>query len=168
MKKFLYAILAVSTLAFASCTKEEDEIEIDVSKNGYLTKSYWQVTSVMVNPDFYAEGSFPTEEFTNLPLCFRDDIYEFTTDSKFIIDENHVKCNANNPQQKEYFYNIINSDKGFKVWSNPDDPDASLWFNGEIETFNIDKFTTTSYNVVNDKTIQTVTTYESIRRKPKK
>lgn len=167
MKKILLAIVALSIVGFSSCTKEEDEAAIDVSKNTYLTKSYWKVTSVMINNDYGNVASSATEEFPNLPLCFRDDNYAFTTDGQFIIDEIFVKCNANNPQQFQYFYSISNNDKSIKIWKDPNDPGASMWLDGEITTINIDKFLTTKYETINDKIKQTVTTYEVVKRKDK-
>lgn len=170
MKKVLLALSALIIVGFNSCTKEEDEVDIDVSKPSYLTKSYWEVTSVMVNPDYYNELSMATETFmVDSPLCFRDNIYDFASTTTFVVDELHLKCNANDPQQTTYFYSITNNDSQLKMWTNNDDPDGSIWFDGEIRTINIDKFTTTQYTYIpaTEKTVQTVVTYEANRRKPK-
>ena len=167
MKKLLLALSALLVVSFVSCTKEEDELDIDVSKPSYLVNNYWKVTEVEVNPDFENENSFLSSVYQNLPLCFRDNIYDFTTSTTLTIDESHVKCDANHPQLSYFHYLVSNNDKSLMIYTNPEDPGASTWFNGEITTINVEKFTTTEFKTIGNKIQQTVTTYEIDKKKNK-
>lgn len=153
MKKFLFAILAVA-LAFSSCTKEEDDNDIDVSKKAMITQGYWQMTSYKVQADYYDPEQFPVEQIETLDQCLKDNVWVFTSDKEMKIEENFMKCVITDPDVKYFFYEVYGNDTWIKIWSNPDDIDNSILYNGEIKTINADNFIikTTTYNSSNDKT----------------
>lgn len=169
MKKILLALSSFVLLFTASCTKEIDDRDVDVSKPVYLQESYWMLTSLIENLDYGNEESLDKEIFPFLDDCIKDNVYEFETKSDFSVAEHHLKCNASNPDKTNYYYSISNKDNYIKIWSNPDDIDNSIYMQGEITTINTKKFTikTVHYNESTTKTEMRLYTYETYLVKPK-
>mgnify|MGYP000886972399 CR=1 FL=1 len=140
MKKFLYAILAASTLFFSSCTKEEDDNKIDISKPVMLQRGYWQMTSYKVQANYYDPEQFPVEQIETLDQCLKDNVWVFTSDTELKIEENFMKCVITDPDVRYLYYDIYGSDTWIKIWSNPDDIDNSIVLNGEIKNISADEF----------------------------
>lgn len=167
MKKYLLAIAALALLALGSCTKEEDDADIDVSKSVYLVDGYWRMTSFLVNNDIDNEFSPTTETFEFLDGCIKDNVYTFNSKSSLTINEDRLKCNVNSPDEQQYYYSITEGDSYIKIWSNPDNPDASIFMDGTIETISVKKFTISKkyWNATTEKNVYRQTTYEMFLEK---
>lgn len=169
MKKILLALSSCVLLFTASCTKEIDDKDVDVSKPVYLQQSYWMLTSLIENLDYGNEESLDKETFPFLNDCIKDNIYDFESTSDFSVAEHHLKCNASNPDKTNYFYNITKNDGYIRIWSNPDDIDGSIYMQGDITTINTKKFTIKNvrYNESTEKNEMRLYTYETYLMKPK-
>lgn len=139
MKKIFYLLLASSTLFLASCTKEEDDIELDASNTALLQQEYWRMTSMTVNPDVDNDESFPQDSYQYLNACYKDNVWSFPNGTDAHMDEHYLKCNINDPQIHEYKYNIEN-DSYLRIYSNPDDRDNSIYIQGKITALTHDSF----------------------------
>lgn len=170
MKKVLLSISALFLIFLSACTKEVDDIDIDVSKDMYLYESYWQITSILQDLDHENELTSPIEIFFDMNQCYRDNIYFFETTDKFFIDESFLKCNAATPDVTTMYYDISNNDSYLKIWSNPEEPDASVYLDGTIKTVNIKKFLVEkiTYNTVTEKFEFRQYTFEASRPMDKK
>ena len=85
-------LLVVTMLVFAGCQKDDDppsNSELIVGKN-------WTITNYLVSEN----SSPPFDLFTTpgITNCTKDDIYKFSTDGKYIIDEGATRCYQNDPQ----------------------------------------------------------------------
>jgi len=167
MKKYILALLSISVLALNSCTKEEDDEDIDVSKSVYLVDGYWKLTSLLVNNDIDNELSPTNETFDFLDGCIKDNVYEFNSKTSMTIHEERLKCNANNPDKQDYYYSITNNDSYIKIWSNPDNPNESIFLDGTIQTISVTKFIVkkTYWNETTEKNVFTQHTYEMVLKK---
>lgn len=170
MKKVLLALSSILLLMTASCTKEIDDQDLDVSKPVYLQDSYWMLTSLIVDPDYGGDNSAPNETFPTLADCEKDNVFDFRTDTEYIVDESFLKCNANNPDQATYYYMITQNDSYIKIYSNPEDIDNSVLMQGEIETISIYKYTikVLTYDENTELTEMKLYTYEASKQKPNK
>jgi hypothetical protein len=92
MKNFTPLLCVIMLLVFAGCEKDNDppgSAELIVGKD-------WKITNYFVSEN----SSTPFDLFTtpNITNCTRDDIYKFSSDGKYIIDEGTTRCYQNDPQ----------------------------------------------------------------------
>lgn len=163
MKRILFLIsLAIGALSLNSCEKKMDEV--DVTKNAYLLDRAFQIKSIMFTGDFYAE--FPVYEDILIPKepCEKDDFYFFNNAGMGSYHDNFLKCSASAPDNYPIFFNISNEDTYITIYTNPDDPGASIKLQGKMETETIDKFIVTHnyYNEHTEKTEELIYTFEKI------
>jgi hypothetical protein len=169
MKKVLFSLSAILALFLSACTKEEDDVDIDVSKHVYLYDSYWMLTSVLHNNDYTNENS-PTIDITStFNQCELDNVYYFEPGGHLNFNESFMKCNANDPEERNYYYSISNGDSYFKSWTNAEDPDHSIFVEGKIITYNTKHFVveTMIYDPSTEKTEFFSRTYKATLQKTK-
>lgn len=139
MRKIFYLLLASSSLFLASCTKEEDDIDLDASNTALLQQEYWRLTSMTFNPDINNVESVIQDAFQYLNDCYTDNVWAFPNSTDVNVDEYYLKCNINDPQVHNYKFNIQN-DSYLRIYTNPDDMNASILIEGKIVTETHDKF----------------------------
>lgn len=133
MKK-LVLFLAAFSVFFASCEKsEEDKNPIDASKVRLLMDGYWQLTGFYLVEDIDGETpGFPIDLYTPMPGCEKDNIFKFTSSSTFMTYEMDSKCSMSAPDEYEWYYQLSQAEKHITMWSNVDDRENSIVFDGEI------------------------------------
>jgi len=97
-----------------SCSKDEKTtIEI-------LNAHPWKISSAVISPGITnpANGSIITDLLAFVGSCLADNVYSFTVDSKYVIDEGPTKCNASDPQLKTGNLTLSTDNKSFTVDGN--------------------------------------------------
>lgn len=99
MKKLV--LLLVVPFLFSACKKEESPNPNDPARNGVqfpgpkaaiLISKQWKLTDKVV---VYSNG-LPTEDFSNVPDCTKDNLISFAQNKKYTIDEAVDVCPGNN------------------------------------------------------------------------
>jgi Lipocalin-like domain len=96
IKKFGGIVVLGMIFFLGSCQKEKTKTEL-------LTGKTWKVSSIIVAPGFpNPNGGSPiTEMLTQMPACFKDDLWKYSNDKKYVIDEGASKCDPTDPQISE-------------------------------------------------------------------
>jgi len=137
MKKLLLIIVAATMVV--SCEKKEEII--DVSKTRYLMDGFWQLKASKLNPDINDENSVEMDQFPDLQLCLKDNVYKFWTPSQFTVYDGLVKCDVTQPDSLDYFWKFTDGKESYMiVYSNEEFPDESLYWHGEMTYLTIDTF----------------------------
>ncbi|MGV3588044.1 MAG: lipocalin family protein [Adhaeribacter sp.] len=85
-------VIILSLLTLVSCQKDNDppsNSELIIGKN-------WLITNYLVTED--KRPSYDLFAMPNITICTKDDIYKFSSDGKYIIDEGATRCFQNDPQ----------------------------------------------------------------------
>ncbi len=126
-----------------SCTKEEDDMDIDVSKPVLLADKYWQFYSYKIQWDANDPMQAPVEQFELLDQCQRDNFLIFYEDGTMAEFEHRIKCQLSQPDSTLMWYQVFNEDSRIKIWSNPEDPENSIFLQGRIRSHSIDTISIT-------------------------
>ncbi len=136
MKKLLLIIVAASM--FVACKKEET---IDVSKTRYLMDGFWQLKASTLNPDINDETSIDMDQYPDLQLCYKDNVYKFWTPSQFTVYDGLVKCDVTQPDSLDYYWKFTDTKESYiLIYSQVDNPDESLYWYGDMTYITIDTF----------------------------
>lgn len=140
MKKILtLALLAVSaSFSFTSC--EKDKEKIDVTKNAFLYERAWVLKSAVYTDDIDVEFPAYIDLYSTMEPCQKDDYYYFNTKNSGELHEYFIKCNEDNPNFIPFYFNITDNDSYITIYTNPEDPGASVIMSGIMTTPNIDEF----------------------------
>ena len=93
-------LLLLIPFLFTACKKEESPNPNDPAKNGehfpgpkasVLISKQWKLTDKVV---VYSNG-LPTEDFSNVPDCTKDNLISFTQNKKYTVDEAVDVCPGN-------------------------------------------------------------------------
>lgn len=94
------ALLLIVPFLFSACKKEESPNPNDPARNGthfpgpkasVIISKQWKLTNKVVE---YSNG-LPTEDFSNVPACTKDNIITFAQSKKYTIDEAVDVCPGN-------------------------------------------------------------------------
>ncbi|MBA3648064.1 MAG: DUF5004 domain-containing protein [Chitinophagales bacterium] len=86
---FLFVLLIIFSVG---CKKDK------VSNTERLTNKSWKVVALTVSPGIDVNGTVITDFYSQLADCNKDDIYTFSTNKTYTIDEDGLKCNQIDPQ----------------------------------------------------------------------
>jgi len=162
MKKLLLIIAAATMMV--SCEKKEEII--DVSKTRYLMDGFWQLRASKLNPDINAEESVEMDQFPDLQLCLKDNVYKFWTPSQFTIYDGLVKCDVTQPDSLDYYWKFTDDKESYMiVYRDLDMPQESLYWHGNMTYLTIDTFimTYTETDEESGVTSQTFNTYVKLK-----
>ncbi|GEO02787.1 hypothetical protein AAE02nite_04510 [Adhaeribacter aerolatus] len=85
-------VMLVLVLVFVGCEKDNDP----PSNSELIVGKDWKITNYLVTENTSPPYDlFTTPSVTN---CTRDDIYKFSSDGKYMIDEGATRCYQNDPQ----------------------------------------------------------------------
>lgn len=117
IKKILLGAIAFSLIGLSSCTKEEDNVDIDVSKTAFLKDGVWKLYQY----DWYRnilseEPTFADDAFEPLDGCVKDNFYDFGNNGQVILDEGLTKCFLSQEQETKYYYALSQQDKFLSIW----------------------------------------------------
>jgi hypothetical protein len=152
MRKLVLIICA--TLALSSCKKEESPDPKDVNRNTnasifpgpkaeVVISNTWKLTDKVVE---YTNG-LPTEDFTNVPACQKDNLLVFKKTKKYDVQEATNICPGNQPTTT---YD----------WKTSDD-ESTITLNGTVwQVVTVDN-TTMKLRNINASQALTVTTTET-------
>lgn len=89
---YLFSVITGLALVFAGCEKDNDP----PSNSELIVGKDWKIISYFISEN----TTPPYDVFTspNVTVCTKDDLYKFSTDGKYIIDEGATKCYQNDPQ----------------------------------------------------------------------
>lgn len=92
MKNFTRWLCLLLITGLAACEKENDP----PSNAALIVGKDWKITKYFVSEN----SSPPYDLFTtpNISICTKDDIYKFSSDGKYIIDEGGTRCYQSDPQ----------------------------------------------------------------------
>jgi len=100
------ALLSVCFL-FSSCQKDEKKPEPTPApapapppptNTEKLTGKNFKITASTVDPALNVNGTMITNYYAQMADCVKDDLYKFNSNLTATLDENALKCNANDPQ----------------------------------------------------------------------
>jgi hypothetical protein len=92
-----------------SCGKDEKTtIEI-------LNAHPWRISSATISPGITnpANGSVVTDLLALAGSCLADNVYSFTVDSKYVVDEGPTKCDPSDPQLETGTLSLSTDNKSF-------------------------------------------------------
>jgi len=139
MKKIILFVAGIGLLA--SCSKNvKSDTPIDASKSKMLMDGAWQLKAYMINPDINDSLSIPQDAYTPLPGCVKDNFYVFHNAGVLVQYEGYHKCTLSDPDSVALLYQLSNNETHLRVWSNPDDPEHSVLFDGNMAYPSVDSF----------------------------
>ncbi|MFT4061454.1 MAG: hypothetical protein QM642_03745 [Edaphocola sp.] len=141
MKKLILALAACAF--FASCQKEEETMTIDVSKTTFLTSDKWQQKMITWLPDVDDETSTPTDVYTSLTGCVKDNYIQFQTSYIVKSFEGDTKCTTTADDSTEYGYTLTSNDNYLTIFDNPWEETHNTILAGDITYPSIDTFIVT-------------------------
>jgi hypothetical protein len=90
MKRFRFPLLMLTLIAVAGCGKDPV-----LTKSDLLAKA-WKYKNFTA-----AAGSLTLDVMSQMKPCELDDIYRFSSNKTFTVEEGATKCNTTDPQIKE-------------------------------------------------------------------
>lgn len=118
MKKWIIAMLTISLLALAACSKDSASYEtIEINEVEEKMAEGYIVLDVR-EPDEFAEGHIPSAQNKPLSVLQQDDLNELSKDEKYIII-----CRSGNRSQtaSEILFNegyeVVNVSAGMSSWT---------------------------------------------------
>jgi len=134
MKRLPLLFLALAAM-FTGCSKDSETVK-PTDNAGLLKAKQWTITSFIVK-----EGNDPEENvYSSLDACFKDNVYKFQTNSKFVYEEGATRCDSGDPQTLEGNWVLTNGDKNLTYTAyNLASGEADVVSNGTIEELTADK-----------------------------
>ncbi len=90
MNRFRLPLLMLALFAVAGCGKDPVITKTDLISKAWKYKTFTA-----------AAGALTLDVLSQMQPCELDDIYRFTTNKTFTVEEGATKCNASDPQIKE-------------------------------------------------------------------
>jgi hypothetical protein len=87
-------LLFFSIFFTVSCKKEKTKTEL-------LTDKTWLTTAITVEPGIATGGAPITDLLAQYEPCVRDNVFQFTLDKKYSVEEGTTKCNPSDAQSLE-------------------------------------------------------------------
>lgn len=115
MQKIAAFVLIISFLFTSACKKAESPDAVDPARNGthfpgpkasILIAKEWKLTDKTVT---YNNG-LPTEDFTNVPDCVKDNVISFVKEKVYTVDESIDVC-PNAPKTTTYNWTTENEEQ---------------------------------------------------------
>ena len=141
MKKLLWIVPSLITLSilWAACSKNSSNNSN--SRVTLMTQAIWKYDTSGI--DLNKDGNIDLAD--TLQACFKDNTYQFKTDSTVIVDEGATKCNSTDPQTATYSWKISSGNPAI-LTSNAD----PIFVSG----LTVQTLTSTRLTVYKDTTIQ--------------
>ena len=107
MKKFVVFIAALTLISIFACKKDEN-----LTKTDLLCSQPWILSSSVFSPPYPIEGfGAIADYYAILAPCRKDDIWNFTNNGDYTIEDATNKCAPNDPTVLEFGSWIFNSDE---------------------------------------------------------
>jgi len=90
MKRFSIPLLLVAMIFVAGCSKEANITKTDLISKAWKYKTFSAVA-----------GALTIDVLSTLKPCELDDIYRFSSNKTYTVEEGASKCNSTDPQIKE-------------------------------------------------------------------
>jgi hypothetical protein len=97
--------LTFLTGVWAACSKNNSSSSSN-SNMSLMTKAIWKYDTSGFDVTGDNKIDYPD---TIVQPCFKDNTYQFRTDSTVVVDEGAIKCNSSDPQTATYRWSISNS-----------------------------------------------------------
>lgn len=103
-KKLLWMAATLMTLTFvwAACSKNNSNKNNSNSQITLMTQAVWKYDTSGI--DLNKDGQIDLPD--TLASCFKDNTYQFKTDSTVQVDEGATKCDGSAPQAATYTWTI--------------------------------------------------------------
>ncbi|UYZ59843.1 lipocalin family protein [Hymenobacter latericus] len=126
MKKLpVYLSLALALTGLASCEKELEEVaqptakaeaQVQQTPQQLLAAGQWHMTDLAtVSTPAGAKEAVTTSMFAHMKTTLRDNLTQFTTDGRYVLDEGATKANPQADQQKSGSYTLSEDAKTLTV-----------------------------------------------------
>lgn len=135
MKKFVIFLTIAIIISLFSCKKDED-----LSKTELLSRAPWILTASTFNPGILFEGyGLITDYFAILSDCRKDDLWDFSENGNYTLEDGETKCDPLDPSIFDYGTWAFNSDETVVILT-------SNVYNGSTE-YNILELTEQTFKV---------------------
>lgn len=114
MKKLLI-ILAIGSIAIASCKKDDGEPDDNkppvpqTRMDTFTQANGWVITAVTVDPKIMVGNFEVSDVWAFLQTCNKDNIFYYKSDLTALADEGATKCNTDDPQQASAKWKFTNT-----------------------------------------------------------
>jgi len=107
MKRFLWTAASLMTLLliWTACSKSKSGSN-NSSNMTLMTQAIWKYDTSGF--DLTGDGKIDYPD-TLIQPCYKDNTYQFKTDSTVIVDDGATKCNSTDPQTATYSWSISNT-----------------------------------------------------------
>lgn len=109
MRKWLFQpafILAISSISFAACNKNDDKEKSNTEK---ISLSAWKYDKAQIDINKDGTGDLPVPE-DEIEACEKDNLITFKADNTGIIDEGGSKCDPSDPQSMPFLWTFKNNE----------------------------------------------------------